>query len=302
MAWLSALTEAELWTLAMIVVASAVYATALLAAGAVLFSLAFADLPDPQRRAASITVVIAACSGQLMILLQWLLQAGYLGGGNLASALDPTLLGIVFSGAPGTRLSMLLSGLVLVLALPLLKHRRPRLGQGLALVGVGLIVLAFTQVGHTTGEQSLLLGALLCLHLLSAAFWVGSLWPLYHLAGNSGNHRLAADILARFGRIAAWAVGALLLAGLTLAALLLGGLSPLLGTAYGQFLLAKLAIVALLLLLAASNKWRLVPAFQHGDSQAPRRLRRSIALEMALVTLILLLTGALTTLSSPSGT
>lgn len=300
MAWLQALSAAEPWTLAMLATAAAAYAAALVAAGTVLFSLVFSDLPDRQQGMNSVTIAIAAGSGLMLFLLQWLLQAGYLGGGNLASALDPALLGMVFEGAPGTRLRMALSGLVLVMALPLFRQRRPPFARNLSVAGVVLIVLAFTQVGHSTGEPRLLLGTLLGVHLLAAAFWVGSLWPLYSLAGCATDQRQAAAILARFGRIAVWAVAALVLAGTTLAAFLLGGLAPLLSTAYGQFLLIKIALVAALLLLAASNKWRLVPAFHSGDSQAPRRLRRSIALEMALVTLILLLTGALTTLSSPS--
>lgn len=112
--------------------------------------------------------------------------------------------------------------------------------------------------------------------------------------------RAAARILARFGRVAAAGVALLVLAGVVLAALLLGGIEPLIATAYGQFLLAKLVIVTLLLLLAATNKWLLVPAFERGDARAPRQLRRSIALEIALVTAILLVTAALTTVSSPT--
>lgn len=59
-------------------------------------------------------------------------------------------------------------------------------------------------------------------------------------------------------------------------------------------------IVALLLLLAASNKWRLVPAFERGEPRASQRLRRSIALEIGLVGLVLLVTAVLTTVSSPA--
>ncbi|EHJ91487.1 hypothetical protein KUC_3037 [Vreelandella boliviensis LC1] len=69
-------------------------------------------------------------------------------------------------------------------------------------------------------------------------------------------------------------VGLWVLAGVTLATLLTGGLTPLLTTAYGQFWIGKVLIVAVLLLSATANKWRLVPAFESGAATAPRRLQR----------------------------
>ncbi len=301
MPWLAAVADAEAWTLAMIVAASGVYAGALMAVGAVLFSLAFPDAPNPARRSARNMLALAARFGIVMLLLQWLLQAGYLGGGNLASALDPMLLAIVFEGAPGRRLLLALVGLVLVQAFLIPFQRPPKLAPGIGLVGVVLVLAAFTQVGHTTGEPRLLLSLLLGMHLLAAAFWTGSLWPLYRMAGLAGARGQAAVILARFGRIAAWAVAALLCAGILLAALLLEGLRALWTTAYGQLLLTKILVVIAILLLAAGNKWRLVPAFERRDARAPLRLRASIALEMALAAAVLLVTATLTTLSAPSG-
>ncbi len=301
MDWLTALADAEPWTRAMIVVASGVYAGAMLACGAVLFGLTFRASPEPIRQATRRMLGVAAWFGIAMLLLQWLLQAGYLGGGNLASAMDPMLLGIVFEGAPGQRLLMAVVGLILLQTILLLGRRFPVLANSIALLGVALTLAAFTQVGHTTGEPRLVLSLLLGLHLLAATFWIGALWPLYRLAGLPDMRQQAADTLARFGRIAAWAVAALLLAGVVLAAILLDGLRPLLTSAYGQFLLAKVLTVCGLLLLAATNKWRLVPAFERGEASAPHRLRSSIVLEMALFAAILLTTAALTTLTSPSG-
>ena len=301
MAWMSALAGVEAWTVAMILVAAGFYLGALLASGAVLFRLAFPDLPDPERRAASRTGAIAAWLAIALVLLQWPLQAGYLGGGNVASAVDPMLLGIVFEGAQGTRLILAVAGLLLVQAILLDARTLPEVSHGLSLAGVGLVMLAFVQVGHTVGEPRILLAGLLILHLLAAAFWIGSLWPLYRLAGHPPEGGNAARILARFGQVAAFGVGVLVLAGVILAVLLLGGITPLFATGYGQFLIGKVLIVVLLLLLAAVNKWRLVPAFERAEATAPRRLRRSIALEVALVGGILLVTAVLTSVSSPNG-
>jgi len=301
LAWVAALAGVDAWSAAMILVAAGFYLAALLAIGAVLFGLAFPELPDPVRRGVARMGALAGWVGITLILLQWLLQAGYLGGGNVAAAIDPMLLGMVFEGAQGTRLILAITGLLLIQSILLGVRTLPAVSHGLSLAGALLVMLAFVQVGHTVNEPRFLLAGLLILHLLAVAFWVAALWPLYRLAGQRAESRYAARLLARFGRIAMAGVGLLVLAGAVLAGLLLGGITPLLATDYGQLLLGKVGIVALLLLLAAANKWRLVPAFERGEATAPRRLRRSIALEMVLVGSILLVTAVLTSVTSPNG-
>lgn len=98
----------------MILAAAGFYLSTLVATGAVLFRLAFPLLPDRERRNVARMGTLAAWAGIALVLLQWPLQAGYLGGGNVAAATDPMLLGIVFEGAPGTRLILAVTGLLLV--------------------------------------------------------------------------------------------------------------------------------------------------------------------------------------------
>lgn len=301
MAWWSALNGLEFWTVAMILAAAGFYLSALIATGAVLFRLAFPQLPDSERRNVARMSTFAAWMGIVLVLLQWPLQAGYLGGGNLDAATDSMLLSIVFKDAPGTRLILAVTGLLLVQAiqfnpLPLFKAN-----SSVSLAGVLLVMLAFVQVGHTVNTPRILLVGLLMLHLLAAAFWIASLWPLYRLVGRPQDRCNTTHILTRFGQLAMGVVGVLILAGATLATLLAGGLTPLFTTAHGQFLIGKVLIVAVLLLFAGANKWRLVPAFERGDAAAPHRLRCSIALEMVLVMVILLITAVLTTVTSPNG-
>lgn len=162
------------------------------------------------------------------------------------------------------------------------------------------MLLAFVQVGHTREEPRWLLSGLLLAHLATASFWIGALLPLYRVAHNPAYQAHPSGILTRFGRLATTAVLLLLLAGAALAWLLAGGLAPLFTTAYGQILLAKIALVALLLGLATLNKLHLVPAYERGDPRAPARLRRSILVEGLLVAAVLLVTALLTTTSSPN--
>ncbi|MCL7930989.1 CopD family protein [Halomonas llamarensis] len=284
--------------MAMILAAAGFYLSALVASGAVLFRLAFPLLPDRERRRVARMGVLAAWVGIILVLLQWPLQAGYLGGGNVAAATDPVLLNIVFESSPGTRLILSVTGLLLVQAIQL---NGLALSKGLSLAGMLLVMLAFTQVGHTVNAPRAVLGGLLILHLIAAAFWVASLWPLFRLVGRHHDRAYTGRILTRFGQIAKGGVGLLVLAGVALATLITGGLTPLLTTAYGQLLIGKVLIVGALMLFAAANKWRLVPAFERGEATAPRRLQHSIALEMVLVAIILLITAILTTATSPNG-
>lgn len=285
----------------MIVAAAGVYLSALITIGAVLFRLAFPSLPDDEQQHVARIGIISAWLGIVLVILQWHLQAGYLGGGGIAAATDPMLLGIVYESAQGTRSIILVIGLLLVQAFLFNQPALPKLtlSLSLSLTGILLVLLAFTQVGHSVNSPRLLLAGLLMLHLLAAAFWVASLWPLYCLAGNRQHHANTAQILARFGRIAMVAVGLLVTAGITLAALLTGGPLSLVTTDYGQLLVIKLTLVGILLLLAAANKWRWVPAFERGDVNAPRQLQRSIMMEILLVMVILAVTAILTTTTSP---
>ena len=283
----------------MVLAAAAFYASALVATGGVLFRLALAwgQGGVGLRR----SVVTAAWLALALLFLQWLLQAGFLGGSSLAAALDPMLLGIVFESAQGNRMILAASGLLLLHGVLIDSGRMRYLGLGLSVTGVVLVFLAFTQVGHTTDEPRWLLAGLLLVHLVAVAFWVGALLPLYRMAGPAVPHRVAARILAAFGRVASVTVALLLVAAAGLSWLLLGGIAPFLETGYGQTLLVKIALVLLLLGLAAMNKWRLVPAFERGERNADRRLRRSILGEGLLVLLILFVTALLTTTTSPNG-
>jgi len=298
-AWWSAIKELDAWSAMMIGVAAGIYLSALIAMGAVLFRLAFPTLPDDEQRRVARMGIITAWVGIALVMLQWPLQAGYLGGGNIAAATDPMLLGIVFDSAQGNRLMLSVVGLLLVQAFQFNQPALPKLNISLSLAGILLLLLAFTQVGHSANSPRLLLAGLLMVHLLAAAFWVASLWPLYCLAGNRHDPANAAQILTRFGQIAMVVVGLLVVAGITLAAWLTGGPLALLTTDYGQLLAGKIMIVAILLLLAAANKWRWVPAFERGEINASRQLQRSIAVEILLVMVILLITAILTTTTSP---
>jgi copper resistance protein D len=78
---------------------------------------------------------------------------------------------------------------------------------------------------------------------------------------------------------------------------LAGGLSGLLGTAYGWMALFKLSLFAVLLVFAALNYLRLVPALARYHARAAKlSLIRSIAVETGLGLLVVLAAGFLSSL------
>jgi len=287
--------------LLMVFAAAGFYASSLVAVGGVLFRLTSPEEQDWDRIGLGPLVVASAWLAVGLLLLQWPLQAGFLGGATLAAALDPMLLGIVFESAQGTRMILAASGLLLLHGILIGLGRWRYLGLGLSAVGVILVLLAFTQVGHTKDEPRWLLAMLLFVHLAAVAFWVGALIPLYRLAGAAIPAAVAARALARFGKTASVTVGLLVAAAVGLSWLLVGGVAPLFESVYGQTLLIKITLVLFLLAIAALNKWRLVPAFERGDPSAAGRLRGSILIEGLLVLLILFVTALMTTTTSPNG-
>ncbi|MEX0308805.1 MAG: copper resistance D family protein, partial [Tateyamaria sp.] len=148
-------------------------------------------------------------------------------------------------------------------------------------------------IGHVPAKDTPWLSALLLIHLIVAAFWIGILGPLQRLA-LQGTAEATADLGHRFGQIAALAVPLLILAGLVIAYVLVGSIGALIGTGYGQALILKVAIVGLLLGAAAVNKLRFVPKLAEGDRSAAGNLSRSITYEWIAFIAILFVTATLT--------
>jgi copper transport protein len=153
-----------------------------------------------------------------------------------------------------------------------------------ALAGTGLALAAS---GHaSTAPPQWLTRPAVFLHAIGLAWWVGALLPLMALALSPAQPLL--PVLHRFSKIAVPVVGVVALTGLLLAVIQLESFQALTSTNYGWILCVKLALVAVLLALAALNRFRLTPALQSG-SQNTRPLVRSIGLECAVVVGILAL-------------
>ncbi len=101
-------------------------------------------------------------------------------------------------------------------------------------------------------------------HLLAAGAWLGGLVPLgfilFDYSMRGGQPIVEVErILLRFSSVGYVAVATLVVSGLVNSWFLVGSVSSLLTTLYGQILLGKLALFAAMLVLAAANRFWLVP-------------------------------------------
>ena len=276
-----------------ILVKAGVYLASLAAAGSVLALLGLARLDRDTVGAVRRLAVAGAVAAALLSALRIPVRASFLMGGSFSGAIDPAILGMVADSPLGTSLAVRLAGLALIC---LLVVDRPAARRAAGL-GAMLACASFALRGHALEEPRLVLAALVTLHLMGLAFWVGVFMPLHRLIRT--DPETAGALAEEFGRKAVRVVVALVAAGAALLVLLTGDPIAALASPYGQLLAVKLCLFAPLLGLAAVNKLRLTPALRAGDTTAGLRLRRSIRMEILAVLAILVTTATLTTAASP---
>ena len=164
--------------------------------------------------------------------------------------------------------------------------------------GAVLVAGSFALTGHTvTSSRRVVLAPLLLTHLLIVAFWLGALLPLCVVTMREPRER-ASRVIALFSAAAVWLVPLILLVGAAIAALLLPDFAAL-ERPYGQMVIAKTALFAFLMLLAALNKWRLGPALDGENLSAGRTFRRVVIAEYVILVGVLSVTAMMVTLFSP---
>ncbi|OYX03445.1 MAG: copper resistance protein CopC [Bosea sp. 32-68-6] len=198
-------------------------------------------------------------------------------GADLGAVFQPA----IWRAALGTSLASMLAIAAGALASGLLALRLAGgFGQIAGLLGVGLAGLALASSGHASAAspQALMRPAVF-LHAAGIALWAGALLPLAKALGQTD----AAATLQRFSSRIAVIVAVLLGSGLVLAVVQVERPAALIETDYGRVLLAKLALVALVLGLAAFNRWRLTSQVEAGRRTAACVLARIVTVELVLL-------------------
>jgi copper transport protein len=202
-----------------------------------------------------------------------------------------------------------------------LRASRPAAG---ALAGASVIATAagLAVWGHPrAAEPAWLAIAGDALHVAAAALWFGGLVVLaWILLARLGSVEAAATTVRRFSVLAGGIVVALLVGGSALAYAEIGSVDEVFSTTYGRLTASKIGVVAVVLLLAAWNRFRMVPAITADleSSVAPRRadaeaapvadpvavrawthLRRTVSLEALGLVVVLGITTVLVEVTPP---
>jgi copper resistance protein D len=219
---------------------------------------------------------------------------------DLDAAAVASLVGATDFGRAG----VLRVGMVVLAGVSVLLFRPSRVGAGIvaSLYGAALASLAWS--GHAAAGEGFA-GWLHRLndaaHLLAAGFWLGAIGWFAVLVlraratPDPGRNRALAAALKGFAPAGATLVLLVVVTGVVNSQMIvgLGQALPVLSTRYGQLLVLKLGLVALMLLCARSNREtaRSIPdpvsAGSVPDHQALRTMRRSLLIELLLAVAVI---------------
>lgn len=283
-----------------IILRFALYVDLLLLFGLALFGLYSFNTLLPFRR----LLRGMAVTGALLSMAGLVLMTRAMSGETQLAALWPHLQMMVLETDVGLAWALRMTALAIVVI-------RPSLWPASLAGAIALASLAWS--GHGAMDEGWLrfwhcLSDIL--HLLAAGAWLGALLALVLMAsGQIGDTRLRllADAVKRFEWVGALIVLTVSVTGVMNYLFIVGPrLDGVLFGTYGQLLTIKVLAFAVMLVLAALNRFHLGPSLQQSlrDGQhliAANALRRSVVMELALALLIVALVAWLGTLSPDPG-
>ena len=174
-----------------------------------------------------------------------------------------------------THLGQILAArLVAVIVALLLAFESSWAFRAFVLLVLAVTALTLSLAGHAADRGDATLGVGLdWAHAVAASAWVGGLIALALVAGRRGaswSRESQAAVASRFSRMAGLCLLVVVVTGAYNAWTQLGGLTPLWETAYGRMLIAKLAIAAVLVWLAAVNRYTHLPRLAPSEPAEPR--------------------------------
>ena len=282
---------------------------------------AFRALIARGSRGLDVALVIAVIAGLLAIPLYILVttaefaQAGVLDLGTTVPLIRDSALGRALEDM---ELVLLLFGVAALIVVRLDRPDREQrsVAELLALIGALIAAAALLVIPGLAGHAGQNSPAAVSLaldwtHLVAGSLWLGGLIAITLLAWRTpAGARLAVlgPVVPRFSRVALWSVIVLIASGVGSALVHLPTLASLWQTSYGKTILVKIAILIVAMLVAAINNRRSVPrlkaALARDDAGAGREaiglLRRTVGVEIVLVTAIVLVAMVLTSLPPPA--
>jgi putative copper export protein len=276
--------DPNLWDGLTVVMRAAYYAATLGAAGLVLVLIALGDhLQEEELARVRRWIVMAAAAGLVLSFAAFGLRAMVLSKDGFAGLARFELYPVIARSRIGDAFFIRVAGLLLVMA----AAARGRWALPVAAVGAVAICASYTAMGHTMlyrPRQEL--AGLVMVHLLAVSFWIASL-PVLRLVLARPYPAEATPVFRAFSRQAIIIVPLLAAIGLVAAWYLVGRIDLLLTSWYGWGLIAKVALVSMMLGLGAWHRWRAVPDLEAGVYASAERLRITLTVEMGLALLVL---------------
>jgi putative copper export protein/methionine-rich copper-binding protein CopC len=272
--------------------------------GAVVFALVVAPkvpsiAPDARRVAARAGMVAS-----IVLIIAWvarlMAQSEALGGVGIGAILGGTSWGKAW-------IVGMAAALIALGASILAGSGESRPAWLLAALAAIAAALALPLSGHAVATPRFSTLAVIAdtLHVLGAGGWLGTLLvtvvagiPVTLRGAPEARGREASALIGAFSPVALSCAGLLVVTGVVAAILHLGSIGALWGSRYGLVLLIKLAVIALLLVVAFIN-WRVLRP-RLGTDGATRRIRGSAVAELALAVVVLVVTAVLVATPPPA--
>ncbi|MFB6395505.1 copper resistance CopC/CopD family protein [Polymorphospora lycopeni] len=222
------------------------------------------------------------------------LQVPYTNGGGIFDGSGAALgdvLGSLYGTVHLVRLGILLAAAFLLWPLLHGDGRATRSDQVLLGILGGAALLTWPLSGHAAAALVPAVSVVVdAVHLAAMAVWLGGLVMLVAFLLRQADDRELGAILPVWSRWATFAVCALLLAGVVQALLEVGTPQALISTRYGQLIIAKVVLFAVVLAVAAFAR-RLVQ--RRTAPEEPGRMRKAVWLELGIAAIILAVSAVL---------
>ena len=277
-----------------VVLKALAYLTLLQAAGGALYQATDGSRLEHSTRGVRALIMRSAVACIAFTALHVTMEAGRMSG-EMSGVFDGHLQRVAWQSALGAAASLRILGMALVAVYGLREIGPTAVGRT---IGAVTAMASLTLVGHTsTHPDRWMLAPLLLFHLLVAAWWFGSLIPLA-MAVRKESPVHARALVDRFSAIAVWLAPGLALAGVLMAVVITKGRYSTTDS-YDLALTGKAFGFALLMGLAALNRWRLGPGVSTGGARAVHAFRFSVAIEFVVMSGVVVLTAVMTSLFSP---
>lgn len=257
------------------------YAAALLAAGIVAFLLLVHDRNAAERsglfRAVAACALVALVAAPLSIFTESLVFTL----GDIGDALDPDRLRVVVESGHGTAALLLAIAAVWLFVAATVRNLRSAV---VMVPGAALVAAGFAWRGHSAAADPAWLGlAANILHTVAAAVWFGGLVSLGAVVWRRYRRDEPGTIplVRRFSGVALVAFLLVVIGGVILSIQILTTPGDLVETGYGQLLIAKLVLVAIVVALAAYHRFRIARNRAAGPGNIARYTLAGEVLAMA---------------------